>query len=267
MKKSILVFGTLLIGLSFMAFSYLNRNKAEAISAEETREPAPLYEYDLVDIIGSIKNSDLVYKVGSRYIHTISQADLHSAQSITDILPKQEFDAKGFYRNVQISVYENGKKVTALGEDALINDAQRELLHTTGYASNLQVSALYEYEQTAGRNRSYDAVMYYISIIPEEGAEFAEGYDALINYLKENSQELTTNLYKDKLRSGQFSFTVTKEGTIDQVEMKSSSGYEAIDQTFMDLIKQMPGRWNPAVDANGKKIDQQLTFFFGLEGC
>ncbi|NET32568.1 MAG: hypothetical protein F6K19_11235 [Cyanothece sp. SIO1E1] len=267
MKKSILIVGTLVVGLSFMAFSFLNRPKAAVAPVEKAANPAPLFDYDLANIIGPLKNADLVYKVGSRYIHTISKVDLDRAKSITDILPEQEFESKGFYRNVQISVYENGKKVTELGEDALINEAQEKLLHSTGYSSDIQVSALYEYEQTAGRNRSYDAVMSYISIVPQREAEFTEGYDALIQYLRENTQDLTTNIYKDKLRSGQFSFTVTKEGTIDEVKLRSSSGYEAIDQAFIDLLKEMPGKWKPAVDVNGNTIDQQLIFFFGMDGC
>lgn len=267
MKKSILIFGTLLVGLSLMAFSYLNRNKAVAKSVEETTEPAPLFEYDLTDIIGPIKQSDLVYRVGSRNIHTISEADLLTVKSVTDILPKQEFQSKGYYRNIQISMYQDGKKVTEVGDDALLNEAQIKLLQSAGYSGNIQVSALYEYEQTAGRNRSYDAVMSYVSVVPQEEAKFMEGDDALIQYLKENSKALTTNIYRDKLKSGQFSFTVTKEGTIDQVKLRSTSGYESIDQAFLDLIKAMPGKWEPAIDAKGNKIDRELIFFFGLEGC
>ncbi|MBX2877697.1 MAG: hypothetical protein KTR30_36595 [Saprospiraceae bacterium] len=267
MRKSILIFGTLLVGLSLMAFSFLARNKVEHTTAEKTANPAPLFDYDLGNIVGPVKHSDLIYKVGSRYIHTISKADLHNAKSITDILPEQTSETNGSYRNVQISVFENGKKISELSEDATLNKAQIKLLQSTDYASNIQVSALYEDEQTKKRNRSYDALMYYLSIIPEEEAEFAEGYDALISYLKENSKKHTSVIHNGHLRAGQFSFTITKAGTINQVEMKSTSGYEAVDQVLIDLIKEMPGKWKPAIDANGNKIDQELVFFFGLEGC
>ncbi len=267
MKKSILIVGTLVVGLSLMAFSFLSRNKAEVVFAADTIKPAPLYEYNLADIVGSMKNSDLVYKVGSRYNHTISKVDLHRAKSITDVLPKQEFESKGFYRKATISVFENDVKMTELGEEALFTEAQIKLLQSTDYSSNVQVSALYEYEQTEGRNRSYDAVMYFLSITPEKEAEFAEGYDALISYLRENSKEHTTTIHKQQLKGGQFSFMVTKEGTIEKVELKSTSGYQEIDQVLIDLLKEMPGKWKPAIDANGEKIDQALTFFFGLEGC
>ncbi len=267
MKKSILIVGTLVVGLSFMAFSFLNRPKVVVEPVEKAVDPAPLFDYDLANIIGPLKNADLVYKVGSRYIHTISKAELDRAKSITDILPEQEFKSKGYYRNIQISVFENGKKVTELGDDALINEAQKKLLQSTDYTSEIQVSALYEYEQTAGKNRSYDAVMNYISIIPQREAAFTEGYDALINYLRENSKEHTSIIHKQQLRGGQFNFTVTKEGTVEQVELKSTSGYEEVDQVLIDLLENLPGKWKPAMDANGNKIDQELTFFFGLDGC
>ncbi|NRB46346.1 MAG: hypothetical protein HRU41_01645 [Saprospiraceae bacterium] len=267
MKKSILIFGTLAVGLSLMAFSFLNRNKPEVVSPGDTTKPAPLYEYNLTDLIAPIKNADLVYKVGSRYLQTISKVDLHAAKSITDILPEKEFESKGFYRNATISVFKNDVKTTELAEDAVLTEAQIKLLQSTDYSSNVQVSALYEYERPEGRNRSYDAVMHFLSITPSREAEFAEGYDALINYLRENSKDHTAHIHKQQLKGGQFSFTVTKEGKLEQVEMKSTSGYEEVDQVLINLLKELPGKWKPAMDANGHKIDQEMTFFFGLEGC
>ena len=149
----------------------------------------------------------------------------------------------------------------------MLTEAQLKLLQSTDYSSSVQVSALYEYERPEGRNRSYDAVMHFLSITPAWEAEFAEGYDALINYLRENSKEHTAHIHKQQLKGGQFSFTVTKEGNLEQVEMKSTSGYEEVDQVLIELLKEMPGKWKPAMDAEGNKIDQELTFFFGLEGC
>ena len=267
MKKSILVAGTVVIALSLMAFSYLNRTKAVVEPAETLADPAPLFEYDLAKIVGPVKNADLVYKVGSRYIHTISKANLHSAKSITDIFPKKDFEAKGYYRKATISIFKNGVKTTEVGEDASLTEAQIKLLQSTDYAQNIQVSALYQYEQTEGRNRSYDVVMYFVSITPEREAEYAEGYDALIHYLRENSKKETAVIQNGHLKPGQFNFTVTKDGTIEQVQLKSTSGYETVDDALIDLIKEMPGKWKPAIDANGNEIDQELTFFFGLDGC
>lgn len=267
MKKSILIFSTLLVGLSLMAFSFLNRNKTSVVATAQASSTAPLFEYDLANMLKPEADFELVYKVGSRYMYTISKTDLHQAKSILDILPQNAAEKTGTFQKVKVTLYDDGEGVSELGDQATLNAAQIDLLQTTNYASSLQVSAIYQDEQTKARRRTYDSLIYYLSITPEQEAEFAEGYDALIRYLKENSKEETAIIRKDQLKPGQFSFIVTKEGTISQVELKSSCGYKSVDQALLDLIEGMPGKWKPAIDADGNKIDQELIFFFGVDGC
>jgi hypothetical protein len=33
------------------------------------------------------------------------------------------------------------------------------------------------------------------------------------------------------------------------------------------MITNMPGKWNPATNSKGEKVDQELVFFFGRQGC
>ena len=108
---------------------------------------------------------------------------------------------------------------------------------------------------------------YFITVVPEKEAEFVYGQDALLNYLKEKSKEKTLIIQKDQLRPGQFRFTVTKDGEVANVRLNSSSGYPSVDTTLMELISSLKGKWNPATNAKGEAVDQELIFFFGMEGC
>ena len=43
-------------------------------------------------------------------------------------------------------------------------------------------------------------------------------------------------------------------------------GEDGYMQAYFKLIN-MPQTWIPATNAKGEKIDQELVFFFGMEGC
>jgi hypothetical protein len=73
----------------------------------------------------------------------------------------------------------------------------------------------------------------------------------------ENSKAATAIIREDKLRSGQFSFTVTKK----------ASGYPSVDEALIDLVSNMPDKWIPATNSVGEKVDQEFVFVFGKQGC
>jgi hypothetical protein len=40
-----------------------------------------------------------------------------------------------------------------------------------------------------------------------------------------------------------------------------------LDKEVLELIVKMPGNWEPAENANGEKVEQELVFAFGIIGC
>ena len=107
----------------------------------------------------------------------------------------------------------------------------------------------------------------YLTIVPEKQAEYSEGKEALMKYLKENSEDARAHIIPEKLQPAKLYFTVTKNGTIAHVRLDRSSNYPVVDKRMIDLITNLPGKWEPAENLKGEKVDQELVISFGLIGC
>lgn len=242
MKKSILIFCSVLTAFSFMAFGYMNwSHNAKA---------------DL----------DLVYNVDSRFMATITKEDLHKATSVLDIVPKE---AKGWWEvsftTVKVAVLHDDDEISVIGDQKELSAAQIKLLQSTDYSTNFYIKARSKtIHPETGKIEDY---VYYLTVIPENEAEYINGHDALIEYLKVSSNDKTAIIKEDKLKPGKVSFTVTKTGTIENVKLNSTSGYPSVDETLIEVVSNMTEKWNPATNSKGEKVDQELVFFFGLQGC
>jgi hypothetical protein len=266
MKKSILIFGIILTSFSLMAFAVINWNVSSKDHKETTQSKLIAYEYDFLSFFDESADLDLVYNVGSRFANTISKERLHNAKSIIDIFPNHTPLIVESYDLVIVSLLEEDQQLNELGKSKNLNKAQKDLLQSTDYSNNIIIKAYYKTKSCA-TEKGEEYLQYYMTVVPEKEAEFAPGNIALINYLKENSKAETANIRQDKLGSGQISFTVTKKGTLSNINLGSSSGYPSYDKKMLELINSVPGIWIPAQNSMGEKVDQELVFFFGTQGC
>lgn len=267
MKKSILISSAILITFSLTAFGFMNLGAAKIEQKKTSCSKTAIVNPDFVNTSYSQIAPEFVYNVDTRFITTISKEKLDQAKSIIDILPTEETKTKEDYKNVRIAVLDKNKGKSIVGENEFLTLKQLKLLESTTYASNICIKSLCKNKnEVTGEMENYELV-YYITIVPTQMAEFRDGNDALINYLKENSKDEIAIVTKDKLKFGQLNFTVTAKGTIAKVKLLSTSGYATIDERFVELIKNMPEKWNPAQNAKGQNVDQEFVFFFGLEGC
>ncbi|WP_299531688.1 hypothetical protein [Ulvibacterium sp.] len=104
-----------------------------------------------------------------------------------------------------------------------------------------------------------------IDLIKE--AAYEGGMEALMKYLEENSTEARAGQEMDKLQPFKLVFTVTKKGTVENVKLDGTSGYFAIDYKMIDLILKAPGKWEPAENSKGEKVDQEQVVPLGPTGC
>ena len=267
MKKNILIFCAVITAFSLTAFGYINWNHVTPSQEETGSSQSVAVVPDLLDFRSQLNNPDLVYKVESRFMTTVTKENLHQATSILDILPTHATNSLSSYQNVKVALLLTDHEISEIGESEVLNPFQLRLLKSTDYSTNFYITADCKNKNAAtGELEDYDLV-YYMTITPEKQAEFTAGHDFLIEYLKENSKEKTAIIAPNQVKPGKINFTVTKTGTISDVKLTSTSGYPSVDETFVDLISNMPEKWNPATNSKGEKVDQEFVFFFGLQGC
>ena len=269
MKKSILIFCTVLTTFSLTAFGYMHWSNTVTDQKETSCSKTFFFDNVLVNTFTKQGDIDLFFDVDSRFGTTITKENLNKAKSIIDILPRKATQSIVTYYSARVSILDDNQETDQreTGNSEVLNDAQIKLLQATDYSTKIYIRADYKQKNRETGELEDSYLTYFITIVPEKEAEFVNGHDALIDYLKQGSKEKTAIIKKDKLQPGKVSFTVTKEGTIANVKLTSTSGYPSVDEALVDLITNMPGKWNPAMNSKGEKVSQELVFFFGLQGC
>ena len=263
MKKNILFFCIALAILSLTAFGFMKHKNQETDQEVLPKIKTVALNNDTTNKKATL---DLVYHVDSRFIATITKEKLNKATSILDIVPKKAKDWwNTSFHTVTVAVLQEGNEISETGNNKALNTAQINLLKTTDYSTNFYINA--RGNSIHPETERIENYAYYFTIIPEKEATYTRGHDALINYLKENSKGKTVIIKMNKLKPGKVSFTVSKNGLIKNVKLSSTSGYPSIDKLLIELITKIPRTWEPAENYKGEKVDQELTFFFGLMGC
>lgn len=266
MKTSIFILCTMLSSFGVAALGYLNWAKPEPapISCSKTTVAS---ESDFVSNLYVKPAPELIYNIDSRYIANITKEKLRNATTIIDLVPVGSTEGLSDYETVQVVLIEEEGDIERVGTSEVLNKYQKDLLSQADYGSNFYINAYCRLKDEAyGVDRNHKLV-YFISVMPEHEAEYSEGQDALINYLKSNSRKETLVINEDKLKAGKFRFTVSQSGAIKDVKMESTSGYPSVDEKLLDLLANIPGKWKAASNEKGEAIEQEFVFFFGKQGC
>ena len=251
-----------------MAFGFINRNNSETDQAETTVNEDVAINTPVIEKINKRIFSDFIYDVGSRF-RVIKKRDLDNVRSFSDFIGEDHAQRIVYYKSLSVTILDGDKQtdIKETGNDGVLTAAQIKLLQSADYSTNLLIRAEYteKNKETGELENSYWTP--YLTIVPEKQAVYVPGKDALLEYLKEYSKEARVNVQADKLKPAKLFFTVTKKGTIENVKLDRTSGYPSVDKTMIELIIKAPGKWEPAEDANGEKVDQELVISFGLMGC
>ena len=213
---------------------------------------------------------EFAYRVESRFVNTVSKEQMVKASTILDILPTCSKDiTNSKYSNIKVTKFAENRNdwTTIEGPDEVLTKEQTEILNSLEYGSSFSITGNVSNDFDSGIRYSNDTLIYYMTVVPEKPAAYSDGNDALVEYLKKNSEEVISIAQRDRIQPGKISFNVTRKGSIDSVSLDNTSGYKSIDDTMLKLIRNIPGNWNIATDSQGKKVDHRLTFFFGIVGC
>jgi len=268
MKKSILIFCAVLTILSLTAFGFFNRNDSLTNQVETLSSKSIASNLQVIEGPSNKVFPNFFYGVGTRF-GPIKKGDLDKARSITDFLPKKRTQQIVSYKSVKVIILDDNKQtdINETGHSAILTASQINLLQSLDYSTNILIRADYlqRDRETNVLEDSYSTP--HLTIVPEKQAEYVNGIDALVEYLKENSKENMGLVQESKLQPAKLYFTVTKKGSISNVRIVTSSGYSSIDKKMIDLMTKAPGKWEPAENLKGEKVDQELVFSYGLMGC
>lgn len=266
MKKSILILCVALTILSLTAYGYINMNDFE------TDQEKSFVNEDIPN--EAEKNTkkeifiDFIYDVGPRF-GPIKKDLVDNAKTIDAFFDEEQIQAIFSLNSVSIIMIIDDKQsdIRETGNSFELTDAQIKLLQASNYSSSFLIRAEYQQKNKETGELEYSYSTPHLTIVPEKQATYVNGKDELKKYLKENSEESRVNVDPDKLKPAKLYFTVTKEGTIKNIKLDRSSGYPEVDKKMIELISKAPGKWLPAENIKGEKVEQELVVSFGLMGC
>ena len=260
MKKTVIISCIVLAIFSFLAFTFINKNK----SASGNLETASIEV--LTKTVETKKQTfpDFIYDIGTRF-SPIKKEDITNATSINSIFSKDKMHNMEYVKSVEFIIVKNDKRTDKSGPEngASFTDKQINFLKSLDYSTNFVMEVDYNIKDDLMERTSTP----HYTIVPNIQAQYIYGKDALIKYFIENTKEETANIPEDKLQPAKLYFTVTKNGAVRNVKLDRSSGYPNIDELMTGLITKTPGGWIPALNLEGETVDQELVVSFGLMGC
>jgi hypothetical protein len=211
---------------------------------------------------------EFVYEVGSRFSNGVLKDVTDKAMSVADIIPIKDSEMIASYDKIHVTAFAETRKdwITEKSDNEIFTNSQIQILRSLNYGTSFSITG--SIRKMDGDGGTFqDTMIYYMTAIPAKLASYAAGGEKLIKYLKKNSKNEIAGVTNDQLDPGKISFVVSKIGTIEDVKLTYSCGYQSIDEKMIELIQEIPGNWNVATNSKGKKVDQELTFFFGQIGC
>jgi len=268
MKKHIKIMTIILTPLSLMAFGFMDWNDSAIDQAEIPSTSSTTIDMKKAADTDEKVYVDFFYDVGSRF-RGMTKADVNKARSLYDFLSEYPTQQIVSYKSLSVIIIKDDQETeireTVYGD--LLSFDQINLLQLSDYSTNFYIRADFQEKNRVTGNLEYNYATPYLTIVPEKQAAYVNGKDALLEYLSENNKENTANLNVKKLQPAKLYFTVSKYGTISNVRLDKSSGYPTIDDTMIELITNTSGKWTPAENSNGIRVDQELVVSFGIIDC
>lgn len=260
MKKSLLIVTLVLSAFSILAVEYFSGNQEDSTSKQcsATHKKA---------VTKVERNPNFNYAIGSRFSNTITREALIKATKVDDLISADAMNYVESMWDVKLSVISSKKNPIEKGDDRVLTEEQLDILQSLEYNTECNITALCILKDRESGQLTEGYFDDYFTVTPEKEANYKGGKDAITDYLRSKSSELTKKAKQKKLEVGMIRFVVTKEGAIADASLDSSCGYSAIDEALLKLVMEMPKKWSPAENAIGENVDQEFVFFYGQAGC
>jgi len=275
MKRRILfIISVVITALGLTAFA-INSNTLVSKECEVKIVDSPLdqkdttrkyFTYELAEKKTIAIDLELAYLVRGDYNRPISLEKLRKAKTLGDIIPYYPTTWITNYTLTEIQVVSNSKDVIATSLNDVLSIEQINLLSSSDLADEIFISVKFITENDVSKKIENREMNVSFTVIPEIEAAFIGGYEQLIAYLIENSNDKISASSKDQFEPSTILFVVSENGEIEDVDLIKTTGNAEIDILLVELISNMP-KWKPAENATGSKVEQQFVFNFGMFGC
>ncbi len=171
----------------------------------------------------------------------------------------------------EITATANGKTLSAPGNSDKLTAEQKALLASAMPGSDVTLKLRYKYkdqrpDQYGKRNYPVEAETK-LTVMPQVEAQFPGGREELSAWFADKViYKLPEVSLKERVERAIVKFTIAEDGKVIDAHLVRSSGDEAVDQLLMQALYSMP-QWQPAVNANGVRVKQEVLIPFGFEGC
>lgn len=223
------------------------------------------FAQDLSFLSSPAPAQDLYFEVRGTYTNTITREKLNTAKAMLDINPGYATSWITDYISAEIIASSNGKVMRAISTNAFLTSEQKNILNTADIGTDITIDVKYRYENSVTGNMDMRNMMFSVTLVPENPAEYFGGYEQMKNYLKENAINKISKADYNKVQAV-VKFTVNEEGEIANTQISKTSGDKKTDNVLVDAINKMP-KWIPAADAKGIKVKQEFVFSVGNGGC
>lgn len=258
-----------LIGLGSMSFAWLTWNQDSSRQIIENKAPKTSSVRSNIEYATETFGEHEFHLSWHTRFREIKKSAVLNAVSIQDLMSLPELEEMEKLIGMTLESVKNdqpsGNIQRSLSLDFTAEQKQR--LVSADFSENFRIYLDYMKLDPFSNKESVEYSSPHFTIVPETMASYEGGNRALVQFMSNGSHSETILLKDKRVSPAKFKFTVSKTGTLKNIELDKSCGFPFVDQLLMSLIKQAPGKWSPAKDRFGNTVDQEFYFFFGEMGC
>ncbi len=258
-----------IIGLSFILDKpdvefKVEEPHSKSVAQEDT--PRQANSHVLADSIASIEE-ELYYNIGPRFA-PIKMSAIRKAKRVEDILNEEDSKNLEGLETVTLKqlVAERFNGIEAKGNDADLNESQLRFLSSLNHSDHFALQAEFLLQNELKQYIS-DFILPHYTIVPETQTFYIPGKRNLLNFIRSENKAFTKGMTNDDLGLAMIYFVVKADGSIGEIYIDQRSSSPAVDANLIRILENLPGKWEPATNAKGEKVDQELVLTFGLPGC
>lgn len=207
---------------------------------------------------------DLNYEVRGTYTRAIKQEKLRSPKRLSDLIEGYPVNWIDGYTSVELSASCHGKERKASSANDSLSPEQQQMLQAADLASKIIISVNYSYQVPVTRVMEHNTMHVEMTVVPQHEAQYIEGHEKLIQYLKDNSPRIPEAGSKE-LQQLIIRFTINEHGKVSHPKIKRSFSDKETDRHFLKLIQNMP-EWKAAENPEGTRVKQEFEFVAGRGG-